>query len=249
MASNVRVMSFNIKVGGNCEARHGAVVGTILKYSPDLLGIQEANGKWMDFLTAGLSDIYGHVYLGRDDLERGEGTPVFYKKELFELVSHGTKWLTDTPDTVSVVEGSRYTRIMTYAVLRDRRDGKQTVMVSTHLDYVSDPVALVQAKKLHGLCRELFGEDMPIFITGDFNMTPDTETVKYMTTDFALASAGDNDVISDPTPTNYGARIIIDYCFYSPKHATPTAYKVIEDKVDGEYPSDHWPLYADFAMN
>ena len=246
--TNLRVMSFNIKVGGINEERKLGATATIRKYSPDLLGIQEANGRWMDHLLATVSDVYDHVYLGRDDPERGEGTPVFYKKDVFELISSGTKWLSDTPEVFSVVEGSRYTRIMTYAELSVRASGERVIFVSTHLDYVKDEVALKQAKIMHKICRELFGDDVTIFITGDFNMTPDTETIKYMTTDFALTSAGANEVISDNTPTNYEQKIIIDYCFYNAKCATPTAYKVIEDKYEGVYPSDHWPLYADFIL-
>ena len=98
MANNVRVMSFNIKVGGITEKRMDAAVETIRKYSPDLLGIQEANGRWMDRLSESFGETYGYVYLGRDDPARGEGTPVFFKKDRFELLSSGTKWLTDTPD-------------------------------------------------------------------------------------------------------------------------------------------------------
>lgn len=246
--NNLRIMSFNIKVGGINDTRLRGVTDVIRRYYPDLLGIQEAHGRWMDHLTATLGDTYDYVYLGRDDPERGEGTPVFYRKDLFALLSSGTKWLTDTPDRYSVIEGSRYPRVMTYAELENRASGERLVFVSTHIDYSTDRVATEQCRIMHGICSELFGDDARIFITGDFNSPPEYESIKYMTGKFALSSSHSNDVISDPTPTNDEGTWIIDYCFYNPSYATPKAYKVLFDKFEGIYPSDHRPLCVDFYL-
>ena len=247
MATEFRIMSFNVQVGDVTDDRAAGVVDIVRRNAPELLGIQEANGKWMDYLTPALSDIYGQVYLGRDNTLRGEGTPVFYKKDTFELLSSGTKWLGDDPDQPIKTEGARCLRVMSYAELAFRSNGEHIVFISTHLDHGGDDIAVLQAARLKALVDGLFGEDARVFIVGDFNVLPDSKTITYMTGEFGLTSVSNSPEITDDTPT-FHRGIKIDYCMYREKFATPTAYKVINDYDGREYPSDHYALCADFRL-
>ena len=40
----------------------------------------------------------------------------------------------------------------------------------------------------------------------------------------------------------------IDYVYYKGSDVTPTYYKCDNTLYDGLYPSDHWPVYADFTI-
>src|SRR5689334_14470258 len=104
----IRIMSFNLR---NCEAADGPncwanrtdlVLQTIRKFNPDLLGTQEMLAPQTDFLDAQLRE-YTRVGVGRADGHRGgEFNGVFFRTERFELIDHGTVWLSETPDRPSV---------------------------------------------------------------------------------------------------------------------------------------------------
>ena len=136
---------------------------------------------------------------------------------------------------------------MSYAELKFRASGERIVFISTHLDHGGDHIAVLQAEKLNNLVNELFGTDTRVFIVGDFNVLPDSKTLAYMTGEFGLTSVSNSPEITDDTPT-FHRGIKIDYCMYREKFATPTAYKVLNDYDCGEYPSDHYALYADFIL-
>ena len=246
----LRIMSFNIKVGDITLARQKGVINTIKACAPDLIGMQEANGTWMDYLNAQLSDDYGSVFRGREGSASSEGTPVFYNKHKFELVSSGTKWLSDRPDLPTKVDSSICLRVMTYTELRVIDTDERIIFVSTHLDHSGDATTVHQAKYMHEILVDLFGEDVPIFIVGDFNVNQTSETVSYMTSEFKMKSASHNKFIQDDSPTFNGSKnpSKIDYCFYFEKYAEPSEYKVITDKHYNIYPSDHFAIYADFYL-
>jgi len=70
--------------------------------------------------------------------ESGEWNTILYRKERFDLVSSGTFWLTDTPNTISKLEGITYNRICTWAVLKDKVANIEIMLCNTHLDHQSD---------------------------------------------------------------------------------------------------------------
>lgn len=246
MSTKFRIMSFNVQVASNIGDRGEGVTSIVRDASPELLGIQEANGVWMDHLSQSLADIYDFVYLGRDNTARGEGTPIFFKRETFEAITTGTKWLGEVPDQPIKTEGARYPRVMSYAELRFRTSGERIVFVSTHLDHAGDDVAALQAAHMKRIVGELFGEDAPIFIVGDFNVLPDSKTLTYMTGEFGLTSVSNSPEITDDTPT-FHRGIKIDYCMYRESAARPLSYKVINE-YEGGYPSDHYAICADFEL-
>jgi endonuclease/exonuclease/phosphatase family metal-dependent hydrolase len=82
----------------------------------------------------------------------------------------------------------------------------------------------------------------PTFVTGDFNMFPTSlgygEMVKHFT--------DVNTVTAKETRTTYHGygkenNAHIDYCFIDDK-IKALDYKLIDEMVDGKYPSDHYGL-------
>ena len=89
-----------------------------------------------------------------------------------------------------------------------------------------------------------FGE-MPVFILGDFNMTPESQGYAEMIKNFDDVNAKtSNDLRS--TYHGYKPEKIkdqhIDYCFIN-KNVVPLNQKILDQKVDGKFPSDHYGLY------
>ena len=65
----------------------------------DIVGFQEVLHNQLQDLKELLGEGYDHVGVGRDDgKEKGEYSPIFWDKELFEVVRWKSVWLSPTPE-------------------------------------------------------------------------------------------------------------------------------------------------------
>jgi endonuclease/exonuclease/phosphatase family metal-dependent hydrolase len=177
--------------------------------------------------------------------DKGEHSCVFYNKDKFNLISTETKWLSDTPDEVSRVEGSAYIRIVTFAVLERKSDGKRFVHANTHLDF--GKAAVEQVKYIKKFAAKY---DYPMFITGDFNFDPSSEGYAEFTKErFVTSSAVAEEAnISNTFPACENPTTIIDYCLVTPESIDVKFYKVCGEQFDGDYGSDHLPVYIEYNL-
>ena len=255
------VMSFNVYVSQFNTARKDRVIATIRENAPSVFGVQEANESWMTALRTDLGDEYVSVGVGRDANMGGEYSAIFYRKDLFNLIDSGTKWLSDTPD----VSGSKFTqanypRIMTYAVLERKTDGAQLLYVNTHLDHNGknnsnvEVAEMVRQKQIEVLLSEVAKlPDLPTIVTGDFNVTPEASAYTTMTANGYLdasrvAWAGEVQPTYNGMDDSYDG-VIIDYIFVSPDLAEAVdSYIVCPEKRDGEWISDHNAIIATITL-
>ena len=255
------VMSFNVFVSQFNTARKDRVIATIRENAPSVFGVQEANESWMTALRTDLGDEYVSVGVGRDANLGGEYSAIFYRKDLFNLIDSGTKWLSDTPD----VSGSKFTeanypRIMTYAVLERKADGVQFLYVNTHLDHNGknnsnvEVAEMVRQKQIEVLLSEVAKlPDLPTIVTGDFNVTPEASAYTTMTANGFLdasrvAWAGEVKPTCTDMNDDYEG-VIIDYIFVSPDLAgVVDSYIVCPSKRDGEWISDHNAIIATITL-
>jgi endonuclease/exonuclease/phosphatase family metal-dependent hydrolase len=242
---SISVMSFNILTRLNDPERSGRVVKMINKYKPDVLGIQEASEQLMDILTnSNLSDNYAILGEGRNGGKTGEYSAVFYLKDKFTVIESATKWLSSTPDVPnSKIEISKHPRIMTYAVLERNSDGMRFLFTNTHLEHTS-----VEARsfQLGVLVKELAKfPDLPTIVTGDFNCE-DTEDTYKVITESGFSDAAKEAAISnaDGLGTFISTNARIDFILGSNGNVSFESYEVCTGKIDGNYASDHHPIYA-----
>lgn len=191
---------------------------------------------------------------GRDDGKRGgEASCIFYRKDRFEVRASGTFWLSETPE----VPGSKSwdtacTRVCTWARMADLKTGRELFYFNTHLDHLS---AEARAKGMALILSrmERLAQGRPVFLTGDMNAEPDTEPVKRAEAVLRDSAALSRKPHAGPEKTFNGfkldaePKIRIDYIFVSAgirilDHAT------VNDKVDGFYPSDHFPVTAEVSV-
>ena len=248
----MRIMSFNVLCGGagvrDWPARSPLVVRAIYKADPDTFGVQEAHLGWMNVLRACLP-AYDYVGVGREDgKEDGEFSAVFYKKEKYELLDSGNFWLSETPEKPGKGWDAACVRICSWAKLRKKETGKEFVHLNTHLDHVGR-VAMQKGAQLVAERGARIAGDAPAFFTGDFNVTPESEPCRAVK-DGGFADCRDIADKTDPgityhafDPENYPGSVI-DYVFCR-GDVKVKKFAVIRDKIDGELPSDHFPVYAD----
>ena len=248
----IAVMSFNLMAGKE-SSRLDSVVGTILKYRPAVVGVQEATDLWIELLKQRLDGIYTIVGEGRKADGGDEHSAILYLTEEFECLESGTKWLSDTPD----VPGSQlssakteYPRIMTYALLSRKSDGKQFLHVNTHLDYGSNPeeeqVKVAQMQVVFNEIAKL--PKVPTIITGDFNATVGSPVYNKVIAE-GYSEAASHISAANRAPTYHGlmgttgAPSHIDFIF-SKTMESDCYYRICNERVDNENISDHYPILA-----
>lgn len=258
MAQPVRVMSYNIRFDTPSDGvnawpnRIAKVAEVIQKYTPDIIGVQEALHHQLQDLVRVLPH-YSYVGVGRDDgKENGEYSAIFYKHARFGLLSNGTFWLSETPE----VPGSKswdaaLTRIASHARFFDRETGGEFLFINTHFDHIGKTARAESARLIRARLGEL-SQSKPVILTGDFNCTPDETAYQNLVEEQEL-------ILFDATQgKRYGTFcgfevdamecVPIDYIFHTPEW-TVLRYHVISDNNGKYYPSDHLPVLAVFELN
>ncbi len=247
----MKTMSYNIlcygKEGHEREKREPMVLEIIERQNPDTLGVQEATPEWMDFLKANLTG-YSYVGVGRDDGDNeGEYSAVFYKKDKFSCLDSGNFWLSETPERPGKGWDAVCVRICSWALLEDKENGKKFIHLNTHLDHIGIE-ARKEGMKLIFDKAESFS--VPTIVTGDFNFEQDSDFYKGLVSGklrdskFA-ATVSDDGVTYNGFGENEGA--IIDFVMVSPE-IDVKKYTVVRDMINGEYPSDHFPVTAEIEF-
>ncbi|MBQ9192251.1 MAG: endonuclease/exonuclease/phosphatase family protein [Bacteroidales bacterium] len=111
------------------------------------------------------------------------------------------------------------------------------VFASVHLDYVGDNSQRDQVVALNDWFKAVYaGEKKPVFLCGDFNAEPDSETIQLMRQGWTQLSGTDN------TYSTTDPRKCIDYVF-AYKDAAPVEVVSSEVLTAGtESYSDHFPV-------
>ena len=238
---NYKIMTFNLWCGGVTPERVTRVFETIRGGAPDILGVQEATPQWMGILTEGLPE-YAHAGIGREGGDNGDYNAIFVKKERFEILEESTRWITDTPEVFSYVEGCLCPRIYTCVRLRDLTDDSIVYHVNTHLDHGKEEVRMIQAHYLYAFVESL---DAPVTVTGDFNYEETTSEVYRYFTSGILADSKYLAKCAYKVPTFHGyngQHGIIDYCYLTRSAFDVEDYRVLDKPVNGALPSDHNPV-------
>jgi endonuclease/exonuclease/phosphatase family metal-dependent hydrolase len=239
-------MSFNIQCGIS-GTRDKDVMEFLINCGADSIGTQETGDAWVSRFRKDKTfrEMYDWIGDGRDGNKRGERCSILYRKDKFDLVDSGTKWLSDTPDVSgSRLNGSEYIRIATYVVLKDKVSGQQFMHINTHLDTASSTIRAAQAELAIELSPK--HENIPVFFTGDFNCSFESEAYNTITGPLGFVnsatkaktgtSAYENTFVSGGT---------IDFIFIPKNYNfTVDSYTVYTEKTI----SDHRPLYIDITL-
>jgi len=250
-------MTYNVKYdepkdGINCwDARKDNLVNLILKYHPDVFGTQEGLHHQLEYMDSLLSD-YTYVGVGRHNGKtEGEYSAVFFKKDLFKVIKQSTFWLSRKPDKVSKGWDAALNRICTYMLLEDKDTGKRFWVFNTHFDHVGKKARINSAHLIYKKINELNTEGYSYIFMGDLNSKPDSDVYHYLTSLMYDTSNFVEETNSESKGTFNGFKhdqpVIdrIDYIFKTNTCGTVKAFKIIDDKIDGRFPSDHLPVIAE----
>lgn len=249
------VMSYNVRLDNSGDGdnawgnRKSATIAMLEDVRPDVFGVQEALPHQVAYIHEN-APMYDNVGVGREDgLSAGEHMSVFWNRETVEMLDWGTYWLSETPEVPSFGWDAACKRTATWALMKDKRNGKHFFFVNTHLDHVG-----VEARR-NGLIllveriSAMNPEAYPMVLTGDFNMVSTHPSLadldSMMTSTRKIAAKTDNHNtfngwgrISDDEDS------VIDYIYVS-GFKTVVEYCTITKQYDGKpYISDHYPIMS-----
>lgn len=255
----VNAMSFNIRYDNpedgtqNWHLRKANVVRMLHFYDLDIIGMQEVLHAQLTYLEQELPD-YEYVGIGREDGKTtGEYAPIFYRKSRFELMKSGTFWLSETPDSVSKGWDADLERIATWAILKDRETEQEILAINTHFDHKGDLARVESAKLLKRKITDL-GANLPVILTGDFNLTPEAAGIQTIIKLDGAHTLKDAKLLAEvtygPDWTTCGfdnrpfeVRKTIDYIFVK-GISRVSRFAVFAEMLDNLYLSDHCPVFA-----
>ena len=234
----------------NWQYRKDNVAEFIKKQGIDIVGMQEVLYNQLEDLKSRLPE-YAEVGVGREDGKtKGEYAPLFYKKDRFEVLDSNTFWLSQYPDSVGFIgwDGA-CTRIATWAKLKDKKNGKVFMAVNTHFDHVGTEARRKSALLIIEKIKEIVG-DQPAVLTGDFNVSDQSEAYETITTnEFVLKDAykeaaqreGVSYTFHDFGRIPADSCEKIDFIFVTPQIKVQDSYIPQEAKQAGDFLSDHNP--------
>jgi endonuclease/exonuclease/phosphatase family metal-dependent hydrolase len=281
LSPSLRVMTFNIRYDNPGDGenvwpnRKEKVASMVRLYAADVVGMQEALRSQIDEL-AKLLPTHDWVGAGRDDgKDRGEFSPIFYRRDRLELLDKNTFWLSDTPEKV----GSRgwdaaLPRVVTWTKFKDKQTGREFFVLNTHFDHRGVAARLNSAKLLRAKTAEIAG-NLPAVVMGDLNCTPDSAPYQWLI-GAPVASATQDSPAEKTAADGKSPTALVDAARVSkhPLHGPTTTWNgfaqlvpgrkidhifirgpfvveqhaVLADHWDGKWPSDHLPVIAEISV-
>lgn len=257
-AQTLKVMTFNVRYPNPADgadiwsARRDLLVETIAKEAPDLMGTQELFREQGDYIVEKLPQ-YAWFGLSRRGNHTDEHMGVFYSKDKLNPVDSGNFWLSEIPERPGSVNWNMsLPRMVTWCLFEHKATGIRFMYYNTHFAHRrEDEPARVKSAKLIAARLALYDESLPLVLTGDFNAPAGGGTYSNFTPllkDAWLAA----EKKEGPEGTFHGfkgtpGRDRIDWIlFRAPWRVTRAAALTVNR--DGRYPSDHFPVVAEFSL-
>ena len=253
---SMKVATYNLRMDTEKDGQNAwpnrkeLVKELIVKYDFDIFGTQEGFKHMLD----GVSEIGSYTCLGggrEDGLDAGEHSAIFYKTARFTKLDGGNFWYSETPDQPGLGwDATCCNRICSWLKLKDNLSGKEFFFFNSHFDHQGVVARRESSHLLLKKIKEIAGSGF-VLATGDFNATPESEPIKIL----LAGNLKDSRVLSKQEPQgsigttngfkeNPAMNNRIDYIFVVDPMRVNT-YKVINDKPNGRYTSDHFPVMAE----
>lgn len=258
-SQDLKVMSFNIRLQIESDKenawteRKPEVLDLLSYYHPDYFGVQEALPEQMKEIKAGLKN-YDYVGVGRDDgKEKGEFSALFYDTKRLQVLKSGTFWLSETPEKPSKGWDAALNRICTYAIFKDKKSKKEFLAMNLHFDHIGNVAREKSSELILKKIKELNSKNLPVVVSGDFNLTEDTVPIKTLSQNLEDSFYHSKTKHYGPVGTftafnvNEVPKDRIDYIFV--KGFAIKSHRHINDRRENLlYPSDHFPVLVDLQF-
>lgn len=278
MAQTLNAGSYNIrmhskvdyKTGDGWTERRDIMCDVIAFTAYDIFGAQEVCHDQLEYMLSRLPE-YDYIGVARDDGKtKGEYSPVFYRRDRFELLDSGTFWLSETPNEVSFGWDANCRRVCSWGHFKDKQTKKKFWFFNTHMDHIGKVARVEGAKLVISKIQQMCGKGARVILTGDFNVaqgSPAYNTfaesnllkdafelapIKFAPAgtfnSFKVANHSDKRIdhifVSEVEVLRYG---ILTYHYWSDNSGEQSTLKDAPKEISAQLrsvhlPSDHYPL-------
>ncbi len=256
----VSVLTYNLRYDTEAdgenrwENRKAFLIAQLHFYRPDIFGTQEGLAHQLQAIRDGMED-YDYFGKGRDKGDdTGEFSAVFYNKRAVNLLEEHTFWLSETPDVPSIGWDAAFKRVCTYGLFESRSDGRKFYVFNTHLDHMGEMAKQESVRLLMKKITAINKAELPFVLMGDFNLEPGHEAIQALSGELQDAHSLAGPMAFGPEGT-YNTFLVteaatrrIDYIFLSPSDYELLRYGILTATIEGRYPSDHFPVYAELKF-
>jgi len=267
---NLRQANREDSLNGNGWGQRAPYIAKLaLFHGFDIFGTQEGfYGQLQDLKH--LLPGYEYIGAGRDDgKKRGEYSAIFYRAGRFQLLDSGNFWLSEDQTKPNLGWDAAYVRICSWGKFREISTGLTFVYFNLHMDHKGTKAREESAKLILKKIQEM-PRDMPVILTGDFNVDQFSPSYRLLNTSGILRDSHDkaafiyepvagtfNAFSPDNSPVGRIDHIFLTHHFSVLKYGIPDdTYRVTgkdtENKVQGDAekkeksearcPSDHFPV-------
>ena len=259
VAQTFNVVTYNIRLNTSADGinawpnRKEMVTALLQFHDVAIFGLQEAKHEQIMDIEERMPG-FVRIGTGRDDGKTGgEYSPVFYDGGKFRILESGQFWLSETPDTPGKGWDAAFPRIVTWGKFRIRGTSKKFFFFNTHFDHVGNVARANSSRLILEKINRLNPGNLPVIVTGDFNLTPGSEPITLI-----LQKLRDSSVITNTPPYGPAGTFNsfrrdhpldqrIDYIFVNDK-VKVRKYGVLTDGWDNRWPSDHLPVLSQVTL-
>ena len=262
--SDIRVMTSNVLThcweGGrgypSVAHRAEMYAATLNAYQPNLIGIQETDLPWIDYLpyyfealrvySGGKLDYacLENSYLMPDGTSIPNYTSLIYRKDRFDVLESGT-----VAYPYAVKELKLKCRTCTWAVYKDRTDGELYGVFNTHWSFTAEETEISIRIGLETVyAQQAKYPGLHVFCTGDFNNHLNKSIEKFSERSGfgdSKDEAKKNGSLINENP-GIPEMIYIDHVFFN-EGVRVTRHETIDAPFTAKM-SDHMFQYGDFAL-
>lgn len=259
-AETLRVASHNIHYmrpndpEDDWPDRRQAVVKAISEIEPDILAFQE-----METFVGGHSNnrnlqlewvLENHPQYQAGAFSDNADTfpatqPILYKRDRFRLQVQGFFFFSETPEQIySRQWDGRYPYFVSWVKLVTTATNQAFYVFNFHNDYASRSNRMKSTDLAIQRIRSL-AEDSPVILLGDFNAPVWFREIEHFEQIGLLPVSPDGS-----TNRILGLKLLpaIDHILINGGFQADGPVTVWDDRYDGEYPSDHFPISADLLL-
>ena len=267
MSSNVRYASARDKSSNpdtgdrDWTNRRSAYYTMLNTLEPDIIGLQEAEQEQVVDIKNNCPS-YSHVGYGRKSgkditsqlsffKKHGESTTILYRTDKF--VKHSEGWFchSNTPDKADTYfpgTEDEQPRISTWVILTHKDTGMKFFYLNTHTCLYDEPMQK-EIRLIKDKVSELNTENLPVILSGDWNLVEDDSWMNPITSTYL--SARKTAPVTDNCYTYHwwestSDKKQIDHIYYLGLDCTK--FQTVNQKWDGLYISDHYPVYSKFNL-
>ena len=251
---SIKVISQNVMCWekpsiGTFDIRRPLLKKVFREHGADVIGMQEVTERWENYFDEDLHD-FGKLLVYRAKNNK-EAVPIYWRKDTLKPLDSGHFWLSETPDKESYGWGASFIRITCWVLFEEIKTGKKFAFVNTHLDHISKDARVNGIQLICDFISERFGKDMPLVLTGDFNATPDSETIEKANSLLNDARAVAKSSTDEITFHGYSEpeHRIIDYIYLS-KNIECDKFDLVKEFDNNENmpQSDHYGIMAEINI-